>query len=270
MANDPEIKIVDFIDSTNLVLKKMAKEGAPEGTAIIAKEQSAGRGRNGRSFFSPKDAGIYFSILLRPKAHDGFAVTDITPMAGVAASEAIEKCTGKKVGIKWVNDLIYREKKICGILAEAEADGKGGLSYAVLGIGLNVFAPKGGWPDDISDRAGSLFERTGNFAPRAEIGEMSPVSEFQQTADDELKLDIANETISRFMEIYRRNDRTFVDEYKKRCITNGRRIVVIIGKSKRNALALGIDDECRLLVRYEDDGSLEALSGGEISIRNRT
>ena len=71
------------------------------------------------------------------------------------------------------------------------------------------------------------------------------------------------------MELYNKNDRSFLDEYKERCITNGRRILVILGKTRRNAKALGIDDECRLLVRYEDDGTCEALSGGEISIRDR-
>ena len=248
MINDPEITIVDFIDSTNLALKKKAREGAPEGTALIAREQSAGRGRCGRKFFSPRDAGIYFSILLRPREHFASTVTDITPMAGVAAAGAIEKITGKKVGIKWVNDLIYQGKKICGILAEAETDGNGCIDYVVLGIGLNVFMPEGGWPDDIKERAGSLYERT--------------------EVDEGIKLDIARETIKRFMELYNKNDRSFINEYKERCITNGRRILVIIGRTKRNALALGIDDECRLLVRYEDDCTCEALSGGEISIRD--
>ena len=126
------------LDSTNSYLKEMAAKGAQEGTIIIANRQSAGRGRLGRSFFSPEEKGIYMSILLRPDISLERAVL-ITSMAAVAVAEAIEQVSGIQTKIKWVNDIFLNKKKVCGILTEAGIDAETGtLEYAVLGIGVNV------------------------------------------------------------------------------------------------------------------------------------
>ena len=125
-------------DSTNRYAKELAAKGTPAGTVVIANRQSAGRGRLGRSFFSPEDKGIYMSILLRPKLQPERAAM-ITSMAAVAVARAIERAGGVEAQIKWVNDIFLNQKKVCGILTEAGFDAVSGrMDYAVLGIGVNV------------------------------------------------------------------------------------------------------------------------------------
>lgn len=148
------IEKLDTVTSTNDVLKEKAAAGAPAGTVVVAKRQTAGRGRMGRSFLSP-EGGIYMSILLRPA---GAAVDALrfTAHAAVAVALAVEKHTGRAAQIKWVNDIYQNGKKVCGILAEGKANAHG-LDYVVLGIGVNLQAPKGGFPEDLRDIAGALF-----------------------------------------------------------------------------------------------------------------
>ena len=117
---------LDEIDSTNSYLKVLAASGAPEGTVIIANRQSAGRGRLGRSFFSPEEKGIYMSILLRPSIELDRAVL-ITSMAAVAVARAMETVKGITAQIKWVNDVFINKKKVCGILTEAGLNPEKGI-----------------------------------------------------------------------------------------------------------------------------------------------
>ena len=125
---------------------------------VIANEQTAGRGRLSRSFFSPKDTGIYMSLLLRPKNYSAKQAVRITTMAAVAMCEAIETVSDEKAEIKWVNDIFVRGEKVCGILTEGSFNLESGLlDYAVLGIGINIYQPKDGFPNELSSIAGAVF-----------------------------------------------------------------------------------------------------------------
>jgi BirA family biotin operon repressor/biotin-[acetyl-CoA-carboxylase] ligase len=149
-ASNFHIEMYKTVDSTNNKLKELARQGAPEGTVVIAKEQTHGKGRMNRSFHSPAETGIYMSILLRPKFSTADAIL-ITTAAAVAVAQAVEAVAGREAKIKWVNDVFCDGKKICGILTEASVDiESGSLEYAILGIGINVIAPQNGFLDDIT------------------------------------------------------------------------------------------------------------------------
>ena len=246
-ADDGGIIVLNETGSTNDDLKVLALRGAPEFTAVCAKCQTAGKGRRGRSFYSPKDAGLYLSILLRPDFGKGFNAGDITCMAAVAVTDAIKEVCGIETGIKWVNDIYLGGKKICGILAETgSSDPACGVEFAVVGIGINLITPEGGYPDDIKDTAGSL------------LGE--------QSVDDALRTELAESIMKSFRNMYGSGSRDFVETYKKRCIFMNAEVDVISGGIARKAVTVGVDDMLRLIVRYED-GTEEALSYGEISVR---
>ena len=133
-------------DSTNRVAKELARQGAKHGTAVLARRQSAGRGRMERSFFSP-EGGLVLSVILRPDVPPE-DLPLMTPMAATAVWKAVESLTGIRLGIKWVNDLYLEGKKVCGILCEGAGDA------VVVGIGLNLQEPEGGFPPEIN--AGAL------------------------------------------------------------------------------------------------------------------
>ena len=135
MLPQPTILHFDSIDSTNLEAMRQAKAGAPEGLCIVAREQTHGRGRLNRSWQSPKDAGLYMSLILRPK-FDMNAWPLITLMAALAVHDALMKACGLRADIKWPNDLCINDRKLCGILAEIVETKKG--SAAVVGIGINL------------------------------------------------------------------------------------------------------------------------------------
>ena len=149
------VELRKSVTSTNTILREMATKGAPECLVLVAEEQTAGKGRQGRSFHSPADYGVYFSILLRPDSIASEAAALITSAAAVATAQAIEEVVGVKVGIKWVNDLFMDGKKVCGILTEAVTDLKSGsIGWVVIGIGVNVTTA--GFPAELSEIAGSI------------------------------------------------------------------------------------------------------------------
>lgn len=152
----PSVKIFPETGSTNTDMKEsLKKEGeAPEGTVYLTDCQSGGRGRQGHSFYSPKGMGIYFSILTRPKESSGNTLT-ITTHAAVAVVRAVKELYDISLSIKWVNDLFLNGKKVCGILAEGKFCRA--LEYCIMGIGINLFTPEGGYPAEIREIAGSLF-----------------------------------------------------------------------------------------------------------------
>ncbi len=244
-----DIEHFEEIDSTNTYLMNMAAncgpEILPEWHTVIARSQTAGRGRRGRSFVSPSGTGLYLSVLLRPKTSIEVS-TRITTAAAVAACTAIEKCTGEKASIKWVNDIFVRGRKVCGILTEAVLS-PGGVNpdAVVCGIGFNLYEPAGGFADEIRDIAGAISKK-----------KIPGLEECLATAFLEEFYDICSNL----------ENPGHADEYKRRSFLIGQDIYVIDGKGTRAATALDIDDECRLIVRY-DDGTQEALSFGEVSVR---
>jgi len=241
----PDIEVYRTVTSTNSILRQKAEVGAGEGTVVVASEQTAGRGRLGRSFFSPADTGLYISVLLRP-ALPAERSTLITTAAAVAVCDAIEAVSNARPGIKWVNDVFIDGRKVCGILTEASFHMESGrLEYAVLGVGINVYEPENGFPDDIRDIAGSLFPK--------------------RIPDARNRL--AAEFLRRFMGIYENLDTAaFVDEYRRHSLAIGRQVTVISARGSRPAEAIDVDEECRLIVRYRD-GQTDVLSSGEISIK---
>ena len=154
---DAPIYLYDKLESSNRTAKTLALEGTPHGTMVLTSQQTAGRGRLGRRFESPAGKGIYLSLVLRP----GLPMTEaqaVTVSAAVAVCRAVKRLCGLDLGIKWVNDLYYNGKKVCGILTEAGADIESGqLEWLVVGIGLNLTSRPEDWPEELRPIAGSLY-----------------------------------------------------------------------------------------------------------------
>ena len=236
-------------DSTNTAVRRMAADGAPEGTVVIADHQTAGRGRMGRAFLSPAGTGLYMSLLLRPTIPAERAIR-ITTAAAVAVCRALESF-GCPARIKWVNDLFASGRKICGILAESAFAADGSMAYAVLGIGVNLAPPPGGFPAEIADIAGAAFE------------ESSPA----------LRGRLAERILTEFAPLYARIAEpaaAHMAEYRRRCFLIGERITVhpLDGGAPYEATAADIDDECGLVIRLPD-GEARTLSSAEVRVRGK-
>lgn len=242
-----EVKTEKSVDSTNTKLKYEVNVKEEKDMVLLAEEQTGGRGRLGRAFFSPNGTGLYMSLLLHPKiANDQGGL--LTTAAAAAVAIAIEKISGESAQIKWVNDIWMRGKKVAGILTEASASLEAGhLEYAIVGIGINVVEPQEGFPEELQDIAGAIFSK-----------------DIQR---ENLRNQLAAEILNQFMEYYKHlEEKSFLQEYKKRSFVIGKNIKVIKANSSRKAKALEVDDSFQLKVQYED-GSIETLSSGEISIR---
>ncbi len=228
-----QITVFDAIPSTNTHLAALARAGEKEGRVILAETQTAGRGRLGRSFFSPAGSGIYMSLLLRPRTSDA---GQLTTLAAVVVSDAISRVCGIEVGIKWVNDLIFAQKKLCGILAEGVVG-----EFMVIGIGINV--KKSAFPPELADIATSLEDILGVAPDRnrlvAEILCGFAAADLEGTVH--------------------------MDKYRRRSLTLGKTVTVLsTGETVR---VLAIEDDGAL--RVEDaTGQLRHISSGEVSVRN--
>lgn len=239
------MEILPTLTSTNTLARERAAEGVPEGYTVIANSQTAGRGRSGRNFYSPLDTGIYMSLVLRPHRSLTAQAAGLTTMAAVAVCEAIEAVSGKIAQIKWVNDIYMEGKKVGGILTEASVGlENGALEYAILGVGINIFEPAGGFPKELEQIAGAVFE----------------------DHPQDVKNRLAAEILNRFMNRYVSPETDWVESYRERSFVPGKEIEVISGGHSRRAFALDVDGACRLVVRYED-GKTECLSSGEIRIK---
>ena len=246
LKQDLNVTVLPNADSTNALLRSLAEQGAPEGTVVIANAQTQGRGRYGRAFFSPGDTGIYLSLLLRPVHASPRQTVTLTAAAAVAMCQAIEAVGGDAPEIKWVNDIFLHGKKVCGILTEAAFGLETGApEYVVLGVGINVYPPKEGFPPELNTIAGALWE--------------------QPVQDGKNKL--ASSFLDRFLTLYAAADPgAFLEDYRRRSLVVGKDITVMVGGAETKAHAVGIDDDCRLLVRYEN-GETTALSYGEVRIQ---
>lgn len=240
------IDVRDTVTSTNTVLKSIAEQGGAEGMVLIAQQQTQGKGRLGRTFLSPKGTGLYISILLRPKfsAEESLSVTTA---AAVAVAEAVDSITGRHAMIKWVNDVYLQGRKVCGILTEASVDFEnGGLHYAVLGIGVNIQEPPGGFAPEIRDVAGALY---GDEAPAG------------------ARVKLAVEILNRFFGFYEEvTQRTFMEAYRQRSLLTGMEVTFTQGDTVQEGLVLGVDEEARLQVRLAD-GEERWFSAGEVNIK---
>lgn len=227
------------VESTNALCKAAAEHGAPEGTVILADHQHGGRGTRGRSFYSPCGTGLYMSILLRPTL-PAEACLSVTTAAAVAVCRAIERVSPQTAQIKWVNDVYCGGNKVCGILTEAAlAPQTGGVSYAVLGIGINVCDPDGGFPEELKGIAASVFGK--------------------ERGDRAL---LAAAVLDAFFELYPRlGEGAHIAEYRRRSMLDGRTVTVSTPDGVREATVCGIDEQCRLQVRYANGEDARLCSG---------
>lgn len=246
LNQDYQINFASSVGSTNTVLRSLAEQGAPEGTVVIADEQTRGRGRMGRTFYSPAGSGIYLSLLLRPENADPRQTVTLTAAAAVALCQAIETVSEKRPHIKWVNDIFLNGKKVCGILSEAAFGLESGVpEYVVVGAGINTYVPEGGFPPELAGIAGALWDR--------------PMPDKKNR--------LAAEFLNHFRKLYAADDPSaFLEDYRRRSLVIGKDITVVAGGVETPAHALGIDENCRLLVRYES-GETAALSYGEVRIK---
>ncbi len=241
------LEIKKSVTSTNDAAKAAAAENRGEGFTVIAESQTAGRGRLGRKFCSPRGTGLYMSILLRPRVPVEMSLF-ITTAAAVAVAEAIESVSGETAGIKWVNDVFVSGKKVCGILTEGAMDVENGkLQYAVVGIGVNVREPEGGFPEDVRQVAGAVFEK-----------ECPPW----------LRCRLAAGILDNFYSYYRHlEEKPYFAEYKRRSIVLGKNVLIQDRSGGSDtALALDIDENCGLVVKTQS-GEIKTLSTGEVSVR---
>lgn len=229
-----------LLPSTNDTARQLALNGAPEGTVVVADAQTAGRGRRGRAFFSPT-GGVYLSIILRPTV--GTDPGAITSCAAVAAARAIERCCAAQVGIKWVNDLYINARKVCGILTEGIPNHRGGLDFAVLGIGINVWGTA--FPAELRNIATSL-EREGYGVERCTL-------------------------IAALLEEWERAYTTlstgdYLEESRRRSVVLGKTVTVIRGRETFSAIAVDINENGHLLVETPAGETVE-LASGEVSLQ---
>ena len=158
------IYLYDTLESSNRTAKLLALDGAPHGTLVLTAHQSAGRGRLGRRFESPAGKGVYCSVLLRPEMPAANAQT-ATISAAVAVCRAVKKLCGLELAVKWVNDLYYQGRKVCGILTEAGTDLESGqLEWLVVGIGLNLTSTAADWPEQGMQQLHDLGFKTAAMA----------------------------------------------------------------------------------------------------------
>lgn len=240
-----KIEIHPVLESTNVLAKDLAENGAENGTVIIANHQTGGKGRLGRSFYSPPNSGIYMSIVLRPTLSADCALL-ITSAAGVAVCRAIDKICGLYCDIKWVNDIYINNKKICGISAEASMDFQSyTLKYVVLGIGINITTDD--FPSELTPKADSIKKH----ATKADFSRNQLISQ------------VLNEIQIVYNDLTKKN---FIFEYRNRSCVIGRDINVITGETSKIAFAVDINEFGHLIVKNVD-GRIEALNTGEVSIR---
>ncbi len=238
-----ELEVFQTIDSTNKYLFKKGSEGGKEGLVAVAEMQDGGKGRQGRTFFSPC-GGVYFSILLRPKKK-ALVTEYLTVLSALAVCESINELFGVGAGIKWVNDVYIGNKKCSGILTEASIDFESGsVAYAVVGVGINVNTPMGGYPDDIKDIACAIDAGVANAKNKLVAMVINKLLAYYHNFDK-------NEVVARYREL---------------SIMIGRNVIVKRDSGDRRAVCKNIDDECRLLVEYLDDHKEETLYYGEVSL----
>lgn len=241
-----KIGYIPNVTSTNDVIMEYGRKGSEEFIAVVADSQSNGRGRKGRIFYSPDNAGTYFSILLKPNVHFSESLY-ITTAAAAAVTEAIKQLYDIDTEIKWVNDIYYNGKKICGILTEAHVDMESGtVDYAALGIGINIFEPEESYHQDIKNIAGAAFSRS--------------------MFDNKIRCEITAKVIDIFYEYYKNlSNMTFLHTYKSRSFLTGKNVTVEKDGIIQKAFVKGIDDKCRLQVLFEN-GIEENLLSCEVSL----
>ncbi|MGN8631641.1 biotin--[acetyl-CoA-carboxylase] ligase [Blautia sp. HCP3S3_G3] len=243
---DVYLKLYREAGSTNQLAKQAAVSGeAGHGSFVIAQQQTAGRGRRGRSFYSPEDAGLYLSVVLEPKGETLQESLLLTTAAAVAVYKAVQKVCGISLDIKWVNDLYFHGRKVCGILTEAITDFESGnIEYAIVGIGLNLYCAAVGYPEELQGIAGALYP--------------------DETSASGIDRNLLTAEIVNFL-LEETAHLKLSSVYVEHNMIPGREITIMDGSRSRHARALDICPDGCLRVE-EEDGTISVLSYGEVSV----
>lgn len=239
---------LDSVDSTNTYAKKLAEEAFQDGTVVVSEEQTAGKGRLGRYWVSPKGKGIWMSIMLKPDLLPSDA-PKLTIAAAHAVSKALWSSCGVDARIKWPNDIVAGGRKLCGILTEmsAEADE---IKSVIVGIGINANLEKEDFGPGVEDMATSIRLEKGSAVPRKLVA-AAVLNEFEKAYE----AFIASGSI-----------KAFLDEYKSKSAVLGKEVRVISRKEEIKGLAVDISEEGHLVIKLEN-GALKEVMSGEVSVR---
>ena len=242
LADSLPVFVFDEIDSTNTEARRRFLAGCPAPALFVADGQTAGRGRQGKSFYSPKGSGLYLSLLIPAK--EAFGDVPVTTLAAVGVARAVERVSGIGCGIKWVNDLYVGGKKVAGLLAEA-LSAPDGTRAAVMGVGINVWADE--FPAELPE-AGALFS-----------GDSVPCADFR----NRLAAAVAEEVL---LAASAKEKAPLMEEYRKRSCVLGKRVYFLQNGARYEGIAHGITEEGGLCVRL-DGGEERVLQSGEITLR---
>jgi len=242
-----EIHFYQELSSTNSIARQMAISGAAEGTIVMSRSQSAGRGRMQRQWACPPGKGLLLSMVLRPEISVQF-VPQLTLLTAVVVAETIKKVTGCAAGIKWPNDIYINGKKVCGILAESSFS-KAGVKYVIIGLGINVNLDTDQLPTDCQKTSTSLSLELGQHVSRFKL-----LKQFIISWDEHLKgFIIAGHP-------YLRN------KWIENNVTIGRNVTVHKDKDPIHGLAVDVSENGGLIVRL-NDGSLQEFLAEDVSLR---
>lgn len=236
----------DRTDSTNIQARRLADQGAPHGTLVVAEHQEGGRGRRGRAWVSPKGSGIWMSILLRPQI-ESVSASMLTLIAALAVGKGIREATGIETGIKWPNDLVLNRKKICGILTEMSTE-MTEIQYVIVGPGINVNTED--FPEEIRKIATSLCMETGKKYRRSPM-----IGKIMEALEEYYGIFEKTQDMSGLME-----------EYNRSLVNFGQEVCVLAPSGEFRGISEGINREGALLVKRED-GTVEEVISGEVSVR---
>ena len=241
-------EILESVDSTNSACRRLALENAPDGTVVMSDCQTAGRGRQGRSFQSPAGQGLFFSILWRPGCAPE-KLLPLTALSAVAVRRAIGRVCPVEAQIKWPNDLVAGNRKLAGILTEMAVEGESGLiSHVVVGIGINVHQRASDFEGEVRDIATSLDMAAGESVCRGALAA----------------------ALLEEMDYLRREvlfaPEKWLEDYRAACVNIGKPVQLIRGEQRQPVQALAVDEQFGLVVRHQD-GCMETVRSGEVSVR---
>lgn len=236
-----DIRHLSCAGSTNDIARELAKEGAPEGSVVIADSQTKGRGRLGRTWHSPPGTGLYFSLILRPLL-DPAELSKITLLAGIAVAESIEATSGLHTGIKWPNDVLLSGKKVAGILTELYVDP--GSPCVILGIGINVHTRD--FPPELQEVATSLSLAGGQDLSRVRL------------------LRAVLKELERGYELFKRGTfRPILDAWREKCVLSGAQAQIRCGEKTWEGTVIDVDQEGALLLK-DQAGKIQRILSGEV------
>lgn len=241
-----KVVFLEETGSTNTEAWRLAQEGYPHGSLVVTNKQTEGKGRRGRSWYMSDGSSIAMSMILKPDMEAEYA-SMVTLVQAMATARAIEEVCGIKTQIKWPNDILIKERKVCGILTEMNLE-KTSVSFIVIGTGINVNQES--FPKEISDIATSLRIETKQEQSRAELIKCT--------------CELFEKYFEEFMET--KDCSTFLEEYNARLVSRGRTVKVLDPKGEVVGEALGINPKGELLVQMEN-GEIHNVYAGEVSVR---